>query len=97
VADNGIEGVYGYYNGDVTIDVSVDDSSKYSGIKSIEYWVTKDGEETQREMLYSFGYDEKINYKETDKTWKIVGSDVDSIIGKAKLEISKAFGNSTIS
>ena len=77
VADNGVEGVYGYYNGDVTIDVSVDDSSKYSGIKSIEYWVTKDGEETQRETLYSFGYDEKINYKETDKTWKIVGSDVD--------------------
>lgn len=55
-----VEGV-GNYNGDVKVDISVAESENkenYAGIKSIEYWVIKDGQtETQRKTLYSFDYE----------------------------------------
>lgn len=55
-----VEGV-GNYNGDVKVDISVSESENeenYAGIKSIEYWVIKDGqiEKTQSKTLYSFDY-----------------------------------------
>ena len=74
-ADNGIDDVFGYYNGDVTIDISVNDAEPYSGIKTIEYWITKDDVKTESVTLYSFGYDG--NYDST-KSWEIIGSDIDS-------------------
>lgn len=53
------EGI-GNYNGDVKVDISVSESENtenYAGIRSIEYWVIKDGKtETQRKTLYSFDY-----------------------------------------
>ncbi len=45
------------YNKDVNIVVDVKDAEPYSGFSKIEYWVTADGEETQRETLYEFEYD----------------------------------------
>lgn len=43
-----------YYNEDVDVDVVVKDASPYSGIKKVEYWVEKDGVETQRETIFEF-------------------------------------------
>ena len=43
----------GVYNSDVDIEIAVDDSEITSGIKSVEYWITKDGVETKRETLYT--------------------------------------------
>lgn len=70
-ADNGNKDVHGYYNGDATIDIAVDDA--LSGIHSIGYWITVDGDEIHREALYSFGYDGSYA---KDKEWMISGSDV---------------------
>ena len=42
------------YSDGVKVNVSVNESEPYSGLKSVEYWVTADGVETQRETLYSF-------------------------------------------
>lgn len=44
----------GIYNSNVNVEIAVKDNA--SGIRKIEYWVTKDGEETQRQTLYSFDY-----------------------------------------
>ena len=44
------------YNHDVTIQVGTEDSEPYSGIAKVEYWVVADGEETQRQTLFSFDY-----------------------------------------
>ena len=44
----------GIYNNDVDITITVDDSAITAGIKSIEYWITKDDVETKRETLYVF-------------------------------------------
>lgn len=58
---------YGYYNKDIVIPVSVNDvvnaDTAYSGIKSVEYWVTNNDVVTQKAVLYSFDYfrDEGIN------------------------------------
>lgn len=41
-------------NGDVKVNLHVTDPAPYAGIHSIEYWVEKDGEETQRETLFEF-------------------------------------------
>lgn len=43
----------GVYNSDVDVTIAVDDSEITSGIKSVEYWITKDGVETKRETLYA--------------------------------------------
>ena len=42
------------YNGDIPVDIQVFDKLPYSGIKSIEYWVKKDGIETKHDFLYQF-------------------------------------------
>lgn len=69
-ADNGDPSVYGYYNDDVTVGIKVTDAAPYSGIKKIEYWVTSDNVETQRQTLYSFGYDG--DYKNKAQSWEII-------------------------
>ena len=46
--DDGI----GIYNSDVNIKVKVTDPEPYSGIKTVEYWVEKDGETTQEGTLF---------------------------------------------
>lgn len=42
------------YNGNLDVEIDIVDSAPYSGIKSVEYWVQKDGLETQRETLFTF-------------------------------------------
>ena len=44
----------GIYNGDVDVTIIVKDPEPYSGLKKVEYWVICDGEETQRETLFTF-------------------------------------------
>lgn len=44
------------YNGDVNVRIDVNEKAPYSGIKTVEYWVTCDGKETARKTLYSFEY-----------------------------------------
>ncbi len=73
--DNGNSDVYGYYTDDVTVEIQVADEAPYSGIATVEYWVTADGEETQRGTLYSFGYSQ--NSYGTQTEWSITGSDVE--------------------
>ena len=49
-----------YYEENLSVNISVKDKTEannyYSGIKKVEYWVTADGIETQREVLYSYEY-----------------------------------------
>ncbi len=45
-----------FYNDDVTVAISVEDTAPYSGIKTVEYWVECDGVETIRRTLYSYEY-----------------------------------------
>ena len=74
-ADNGVQDVYGYYNDDVIVDISVVDGEPYSGIKEIKYWVTADGvKTTSEEVLYSFGYDGSYD---SEKTWEILDTAVE--------------------
>lgn len=47
----------GVYNKDVEILVEVTEPGDYSGIATVEYWVTCDGKETQRETLYDYEVD----------------------------------------
>lgn len=44
------------YNKDVNVGIKVEEAEPYAGIRSVEYWVEADGEETQRKTLYSFDY-----------------------------------------
>ncbi|MBQ7432173.1 MAG: Ig-like domain-containing protein [Lachnospiraceae bacterium] len=46
------------YRGDVVVDIQVDEpnATYAAGIRQIEYWVTSEGVETQRETLYDFAY-----------------------------------------
>lgn len=44
----------GVYNSDVDIEIDVDDSAITSGIKSVKYWITKDGVAAEPEELYVF-------------------------------------------
>lgn len=68
-ADNGAADVYGYYNDDVTVNVKVTDAAPYSGIKTVEYWVTADGVETQRETRFSFTK-ENPKFNELLSSWE---------------------------
>lgn len=43
----------GVYYSDVDVTIAVDDSNISSGIKYVEYWITKDGVETKRETVYT--------------------------------------------
>ncbi len=72
-ADNGNADVYGYYNDDVTVNIKVTDAAPYSGIKTVEYWVTADGVETQRETRFNFT-------KENPKFNELVSSWEDNIV-----------------
>ena len=47
----------GVYNKDVEVLVEVTEPDDYSGIATVEYWVTCDGKETQRETLYDYKVD----------------------------------------
>lgn len=42
----------GIYNGDVTVDIEVEDTGSYSGIASVSYRIVCDGEETDAGLLY---------------------------------------------
>lgn len=46
--------VYEYYNSDVSVAISTEDKGNYSGIASVEYWITTAGTETKRETLYNY-------------------------------------------
>lgn len=56
-----IANVNNTYNGDVDVEIDIVDAAPYSGIKSIEYWVQKDGVETQRETLFTFNVENPIH------------------------------------
>lgn len=49
--DRAPDGTKGYYNADVTFTVTAADA--YAGLKSVEYWITKDGIEGAHEALYT--------------------------------------------
>lgn len=42
------------YADGISVNVAVMEDEPYAGLKSVEYWVTSDGNETQRETLFSF-------------------------------------------
>ncbi|MDE5770534.1 MAG: Ig-like domain repeat protein [Ruminococcus sp.] len=44
----------GKYADGVSVTVVATENETYAGLKSVEYWVTSDGNETQRETLFSF-------------------------------------------
>ncbi len=57
-ADNADPDVYGYYNGDVEVEISVSEgAAEYSGIRLIEYWITDGTDDGERITLYGFDAD----------------------------------------
>lgn len=44
----------GVYTDDVNIAIKVTDPEPYAGIDTVEYWITADGVETQREVLFDY-------------------------------------------
>lgn len=46
----------GYYNADVPVEITVEDTEPYSGIDTVEYWIMCNGIETKREKLYDFDF-----------------------------------------
>lgn len=56
---------HGYYNSDVSVAISTEDEGNYSGIASVEYWITNGSEETKRETLYTYKDGEAIENKYT--------------------------------
>lgn len=56
----------GIYGGDFDVRIDVEDKISYSGIKSVEYWITNNGVETVRENLYSFEY-ERYNVENSNR------------------------------
>ena len=44
----------GYYNSDVTFTVKAEDKGDYSGIALVEYWITRDSVDGQKNTLYEF-------------------------------------------
>lgn len=54
---------HGYYNSDVSVAISTEDKGNYSGIASVEYWITNGSEETKRETLYTYKDGEAIENK----------------------------------
>lgn len=61
----------GIYSSDFNVRLDVEDAEPYSGIKSVEYWVTNNGEETQRGSLYSFEYTRDAGENSNGGTLKI--------------------------
>lgn len=62
-------GQYGTYNKDVKIAVNVTDTKPYSGIKTVDYWVEKDGKVSQ-ESSNLFTFDKKKpEQKDLVETW----------------------------
>lgn len=51
---------HGYYNSDVSVAISTEEKGNYSGIASVEYWITNGSEETKRETLYTYKDGEAI-------------------------------------
>lgn len=56
---------HGYYNSDVSVAISTEEKGNYSGIASVEYWITNGSEETKRETLYTYKDGEAIENKYT--------------------------------
>lgn len=54
---------YGFYHSDVPVAISIEDTGDYSGIASVEYWITNGSEETKRETLYTYKDGEAIENK----------------------------------
>lgn len=78
----------GLYNKDVKVDISIEDSGFYSGIKSIDYYVVADGnveEPTQMQNLYNFAFtpyeDESQGGKLTVTDWSSGQEEVTEVEG----------------
>ncbi len=52
--------INGYYNDNVSLAVEVEDTGDYSGLNTVEYWVSCDGKVTQREELYTYVLGDEI-------------------------------------
>lgn len=57
----------GYYHSDVSVYVSVTDNEDYSGINSVEYWITNGTAETEHKTIYAYepGSEIKRSYAES--------------------------------
>ena len=75
----------GYYNKDVPIQVDVKEKedATYSGIKSIEYWVTNGSKETKRETLFTFE-PKNPTYEELVSEWNSNDSKKNIVIDASK-------------
>lgn len=60
--------INGFYNGDVDVEIKIEDAPPYSGIKSVEYWVQKDSIETQREKIFAFDVENPV-HKDLVNEW----------------------------
>lgn len=56
----------------IKVAVNAKEAEPYSGISKVEYWVTSDGKETQRQTLFSFDYSRETGENTNNGTLKIV-------------------------
>ena len=85
---------YGYYNTDVQVVLKAVDSSNYSGLNTVEYWVTCDETETERKTLYAYSDGDEIKSEFNDDiTVYAEKNNSDNV--KVYLEVTDRAGNNT--
>ena len=83
---------YGYYNTDVQVVLKAVDSSNYSGLNTVEYWVTCDETETERKTLYAYSDGDEIKSEFNDDiTVYAEKNNSDNV--KVYLEVTDRAGN----
>lgn len=60
----------GFYNGDVTLDLRISDEGFTSGIRSVEYEILNNGQQTCKEQLYSFSVSKDTPYTKLAHAWE---------------------------
>ena len=83
---------YDYYNTDVKVELKAVDSSNYSGLNTVEYWVTCDETETERKTLYAYSDGDEIKSEFNDYI-TVYAEENNSDNVKVYLEVTDRAGN----
>lgn len=74
---------YGFYDGDVKVNVRISDALPSSGIKSVEYAVFNNGNKTQGDVIFNFDIDNPT-YEQLMSTWDSADDEKDIVVDSQK-------------
>lgn len=84
--------VNGYYNDNVSVALKAIDPGNYSGLKSVEYWITTDGKKTKEKTLYTYkDGDKKLSKKSFNIIVKAKENNSDNVV--ITLKVTDLAGN----